>query len=370
MENTTQKGFKKSNRYGSKVQLYICENGDIAYYIRYRHPTTKKSTRKKIGRKSEGITEAIAHKVYVDTLQSLRAKQHNFKKILPKKATFDDLASAFIDYQKLHSKSYKATEGNYKKHLKPYLGDVSLQDDMDSILLSIKKRLLDSGYSKSTINQIIKLALRIDNFGNTRGYLAHRLFDDRKLLKEEAKRLRYLTKKEIQHLFLMGENEPQWVQTFIYLALHTGARAGAILELKVRDIDFDTRTISLLDAKSRERYSIPLYPELYHFLKKNMFRPSREGYLVHAKGKPVKYGTLQSRISNLLKEFNKNVDKSNKAVIHTFRHTFASHLALNGVPIPQIQKLLNHKNIEQTMIYAHLADDKISDYEAIEKLYK
>ena len=43
--------------------------------------------------------------------------------------------------------------------------------------------------------------------------------------------------------------------------------------------------------------------------------------------------------------------------LHDLRHTFASHLAMEGVPIPIIQRLLEHSNIQTTMIYAHLSPD-------------
>ena len=50
-------------------------------------------------------------------------------------------------------------------------------------------------------------------------------------------------------------------------------------------------------------------------------------------------------------------DRKNKVVIHTLRHTFASHLAINGTPVFTIQKLMNHKDIKMTLRYAKLADN-------------
>ncbi len=61
-------------------------------------------------------------------------------------------------------------------------------------------------------------------------------------------------------------------------------------------------------------------------------------------------------------------DSQNRAVIHTLRHTFASHLAIKGVPIFTIQKLMNHANIEQTIRYAKLAPD--SGKNAVKGLYE
>lgn len=40
---------------------------------------------------------------------------------------------------------------------------------------------------------------------------------------------------------------------------------------------------------------------------------------------------------------------------HKIRHSFASQLIINGVPLKSVQELLGHSYIRQTMIYSHLS---------------
>jgi len=46
---------------------------------------------------------------------------------------------------------------------------------------------------------------------------------------------------------------------------------------------------------------------------------------------------------------------------HTFRHTYASHLAMKGVPLNTIGALLGHEDSRTTKIYAHLSKSHLKE---------
>ena len=50
-----------------------------------------------------------------------------------------------------------------------------------------------------------------------------------------------------------------------------------------------------------------------------------------------------------------------KARLHDLRHTYASHLLMSGAQLPVVHKLLGHKDIEATQIYAHLNQDLLDE---------
>jgi len=76
-----------------------------------------------------------------------------------------------------------------------------------------------------------------------------------KLLKENNERVRVLTDAEEGCLMAVL---PPYLQPLVVVALHTGMRWGELAKLEWRDLDFNTRSVAVTEAKSGEGRHIPM----------------------------------------------------------------------------------------------------------------
>ncbi|HFU76407.1 MAG TPA: site-specific integrase [Arcobacter sp.] len=350
-----------SKRYGYKVQLNHLKNGDVTYYIRYDNEC------KKVGRKSEGITEKkcieLRNQILSEQRHGIDLSQKSFKHL-----TFNKLAERY--FASLEVSSQKRYQQMYQNHIAPSFGDVVIAKLNDSLIDELRALKLSDGYSAATVKQFVSLCTRIANFGIKRGIISYSPFRDIKPFKINNTRLRYLSKDEISTLFEDVKDDVV-LNLFVKIALGTGARARSILSLQKKDINLENRSITLKDFKRNNTYIGYLDDDTFNLVAEHIKPFSVNGYVVSFGGAATKYQKIYLPLTQIFKQFNKDLakdDRTNRVVIHTLRHTFASHLAINGVSIQEIQKLMNHKDIKQTMKYAKLMPD--SGRKFITDLYK
>lgn len=199
-----------------------------------------------------------------------------------------------------------------------------------------------------------------------------------------------LTVSEIQELFKYVKGKNLLIIQLIY---GSGLRLMELARLRVKDIDFDSNLIFVRSGKGDKDRSTMLSG----FVKLELKRHLEEVKSLHDKDLKAGYGevslpdALERKYPNAPKEWGwqyafpserLSVDPrsgkirrhhiSDKAIqnivkyavrragivknasVHTLRHSFATHLLMNGVNIREIQELLGHKNVETTMIYTHV----------------
>ena len=172
---------------------------------------------------------------------------------------------------------------------------------------------------------------------------------------QKVQRDRFLTNEEILQLKDTVKDLDPDLELYVVLALSTGARLGAIIDIQVKDIS--QNKITMIDQKDgNEKYTSYLNPKVQIFIKDRINTLKVNDFIFK-----LTKTSLQKRLQRVLnKLFNKDLeieDRVNRVVIHTLRHTFASHLVMNKTPLVIVQKLLNHAEIETTARYTHLVPD-------------
>jgi integrase len=335
---------------------------DKVYLIRYKdkNDTWKFKT---IGKYSEGIREEFCNTKRIELVNQLKlGEQPTILKDKLKKniITFDSIAKKYFDSVEGINRNNKLTTSRYELHIKPFIGHLDISQIDYSYIETIQKAKQKT-HAPQTVNSIKTLAGTIFNYAinklNMKIYNPASKVDS---LEVDNTRLRFLNKEEINAL-LDEVAKDETLNLFTRLSLSTGGRASTIMNIKKKDINMENHTINLFDFKNNTSYIgfitddlIPIMKDLLPTLKSNDSLISK--YVLK---------TIQNKMKVILDTlFNGDSDEKLKAndskyrvVPHTLRHTYASHLAMNGTPIYTIQKLMNHKDINMTLRYAKLAPD-------------
>lgn len=364
----------KSKKYDG-IYLNHLANGDISYYITYKNESHKK-TWLKVGKKSEGITETFCKQKRIETINQISfGEQPTAIKRKAKKniITLDDISILYFENMKKKStpRSIGDRKSKYNKHLKTlHNRDILSIEKID--LIKIQTSLEKLKYAHSTINSILELFGTIYNYG-LKEDLYTRANPSLRVERFEVNNIRerYLNKDDISLLFdTIKDNE--LLTLFTQIALTTGARLESIISIQKKDLDLDNGLINLNDFKSKGTYKGFLTDELIKLFRDTTKELRANDYVININKQQITSRQIQQRLKPILdKLFNQQMDthdRKNRVVIHTLRHTFASHLAINETPIYTIQKLMNHKDIKMTLRYAKLAPE--SGKSAIQGLYK
>lgn len=162
-----------------------------------------------------------------------------------------------------------------------------------------------------------------------------------------------------------------WV--VINWVLATGNRISTVINVKIKDVDFEDNMINVNIQKSKRKTRIPLQTKLRkilieyidewlvddngEYISEYLFPSSYEDYSSY----PISRNQMYKTIAAYNRQ--RGVFKSS---FHLFRHTFAKNWIINGGDLYSLQRILGHSTLDMVTKYANLYSEdlkpKVEDY--------
>jgi integrase len=320
--------------------------GSPHWWIRYADQNGR------IVRESTNTTvKKLAREILAKKKVLVAEGRHLDVKKIPK-TTFFELCD---QYWKLEGKN-KRTKGleNILKIWKKAFGNIPLRDlTQQRVEKFLTERTESEKLSPASRNRHLAMLSSLFNKGIEWEIAVENPARGIKKLREKGARTRFLDQGEIDRLLKKSSDD---LRPILVVALHTGMRRGEIFNLRWADVDLKNRVITVKESKSGKKRTIPIDDTLFSTLRGLSSRFTKG--LVFPAPRSPKNGKEKVRY-DVKRAFDNALTKAeiDDFRFHDLRHTFASHLVMNGVDVKTVQELLGHASLTMTMKYAHLAPD-------------
>lgn len=275
------------------------------------------------------------------------------------------LINEFIELHMRHKeKNLDERYGKAKKQLllrfEEYLKSKNIEylQDIDlAVLEDYKAKLLSVRKPKTAKNIITTIATML-NHAVKLEYLERNPCQNIDPIRGITKnKKRFLSLEEIEKVRKITRGTT--LEMLVTTALYTGMRRAELMNLRYEDIDLEKKVIYVkqrndFTTKSKKERVIPLNSTLLNIYR-NCTKKGGKCFTISIHWATEYFTSLMVKLS------------MPDVGLHTLRHTFATHLAISGVPLFHIAQWLGHSTTHITELYAHLCPDNPGKTE-IEKL--
>ena len=327
---------------------------DRCYYAVYR--LGSKKIREKVGWQSEGVTVELAAQVRAERVRDVRLGA-----LAPtKNVTVNEVWGKYLTWAKSSLSQTTSATSTYSLHIRSVIGAKNLKNVGVADLEQVRVNMVEAGLSKQYFIHAVAIIRALFNRATEWGmFNGANPTSGYKTGKANNRRERYLTEAEAGRLLSALQARSQTLHDMALLSLHTGMRYGEIAALRWDHVDFETGLIVVMESGNRlttkggKNRRLPMSPEVRAMLQSRATKFDRVFRNQQDKA-PNRPDTTFKRVVDSLGLNEGIVDRRQRVVFHTLRHTFASWLAIRGVPLIAIRDLLGHSTIAMTERYAHL----------------
>lgn len=150
------------------------------------------------------------------------------------------------------------------------------------------------------------------------------------------------------------------------ILVYLGLRISDVVELKLSDINWNLNTISIVQQKTQNNLTLPLIDEVKYPLLdylKNARKDVDEDYIFITNNAPIGKYNSKGFWHIVTKYMDKaNIDYTNKHHgTHSLRHSLASNLLKDNIPITTISSVLGHSTIKTTQKYLTIDTNNLKE---------
>jgi integrase len=298
-----------------------------------------------------------AERDHIDRVQNPRAPTVQKKEV----PTFEKFAEQFMAIAKTKNKPSEVDTKDMilRVHLNPWFGkkrldEVGYAEIQDYVARKLRNADDDKkGLSKKTVNNHLTVLRRLLMVAKKRTLIDS--VPEIEWLKAPKPDFDFFDFDEAARLVTAADGE--W-RCMIIVALRTGLRQGELLALRWEDVDLQKGLLRVRQSVTRGQVTEPKsgrsrdVPLSDHALSALKLQRHLRGPLVFCAGDGRMLGKEECK--HPLWRASKRAGLR-RIGWHVLRHSFASHLAMRGVPLKVVQELLGHATMEMTMRYAHLS---------------
>ena len=152
------------------------------------------------------------------------------------------------------------------------------------------------------------------------------------------------------------ERKQQQLHLVFALCYGCGLRMAEAFKLTTEDLNFDKRTVFVRQGKNYKDRIVPMSAAIYSALQNYVYNFRSHIKCSHARLFIQTSVSVANDLKHLQAECN-NFELQTKSIgFHILRHSIATHLLQNGMPVENIARFLGHSSLASTQIYTHIVN--------------
>lgn len=181
-----------------------------------------------------------------------------------------------------------------------------------------------------------------------------------------------LTQEEIKELYEVTQTVQE--KAILSLAYGCGLRAAELENCNIEDIKLREKILIVPKGKGNKRRVIPMSNGVvkdlsnYYYNEREILTTGRDyklnasnqnAFMLHSRGGRMMDDTYNKHLKTLIERTESKTIKEKEITMHNLRHSIATHLLEQGIPVEQVRIFLGHSQLETTQIYTHINKNQL-----------